>query len=181
MHVTDWYPTFVEAAGGVPKKDNLDGVSLMSSLSGKTTDAPRESVLLNTNPKISAIRSGKWKLIVRSRANGREISELYDLSTDISESKNILVDHSEQAKRLRQLLKKYAEEAVTPLKGGRDINAHVSWCETLVAVFLSYAVIPPSYIRTPAANLPRRRATGREPILDGSLSTRTRWPCAVVA
>jgi arylsulfatase A-like enzyme len=119
MHVTDWYPTFVEAAGGAPKKDNLDGVSLMNSLSGKTTDAPRESVLLNTNPKKSAIRWGKWKLIVNHRADGRETSELYDLSTDISESKNILVDHPEQAKRLRQLLKNYAEEAATPLKNGR--------------------------------------------------------------
>jgi len=36
---------------------------------------------------------------------------------------------------------------------------------------LSHATIPPSYILVPVANLPRRRAIGREPILDASLAT----------
>jgi len=119
MHVTDWYPTFIEAAGGAAKKQNLDGVSLISSLSGKTTNPPRESVLLNTNPKKSALRVGKWKMIVNHRSNGSDTSELYDLSADIFESKNVIDDHPEQAERLRRILKKYQQEAATPLKGGR--------------------------------------------------------------
>jgi arylsulfatase A-like enzyme len=117
MHVTDWYPTFVEAAGGKPKKNDLDGVGHLDFLAARTSQAPRDHVLLNTSPRKSAIRSGKWKLVVHHRATGKQTLELFDLSADISETKNLLTENPDQAERLRKLLARYISEAAKPLKG----------------------------------------------------------------
>jgi arylsulfatase A-like enzyme len=116
MHVTDWYPTFVEIAGGKPRKQNLDGVSLVTTLSGPSGAPPRDSVLLNTNPSISALRSGPWKIVVQHRAKGGEKLELYNLNEDISEQTNLAADHPEKIQELRRRLKRFETEAVKPLK-----------------------------------------------------------------
>jgi arylsulfatase A-like enzyme len=119
MHVTDWYPTFIEAAGGEPQKQNLDGVSLFSFLTGGTTKKPRDHVLLNSNPTQSAVRRGNWKLIVHHKKEGRDRFELFDLSNDISETTNLSASHPDKFQTLRKLLETYITEAAPPLKGKR--------------------------------------------------------------
>ena len=63
MHIIDWFPTFVEVAGGAPNQPlPLDGRSLLPMLTaGKPT--PHESLLLVQSPVRAAVRAGDWKLL----------------------------------------------------------------------------------------------------------------------
>jgi arylsulfatase A-like enzyme len=67
MHVTDWLPTLLSAAGGnlTELAGNLDGVDQWNSISNNET-SPRKQVLLNIDEvmKTAAIRDGDWKLII---------------------------------------------------------------------------------------------------------------------
>ncbi len=63
----------------------------------------------------SAVRSGKWKLIVRHssgvmRRESPPLPALYDLETDIGENHNVIDKHPDVAKRLKELLDKRRED-----------------------------------------------------------------------
>lgn len=96
----DLLPTFVEVAGGNPKANkDLDGVSLLPYLQGKTTNRPHQSLFWKKENR-GAIRDGDWKLL---RFPDRP-AELYDLSTDISEKNNLATAYPEIVKDLFQKL-----------------------------------------------------------------------------
>jgi arylsulfatase A-like enzyme len=63
VHIIDWFPTFVEVAGGAPNQPlPLDGRSLLPMLTaGKPS--PHESLLLVQSPVRAAVRAGDWKLL----------------------------------------------------------------------------------------------------------------------
>ena len=65
MHVTDWLPTLLAAAGGNATNLNLDGIDLWNTLK-KDTESPRKSVLHNIDDIYgnAAITIGKWKLLL---------------------------------------------------------------------------------------------------------------------
>jgi arylsulfatase A-like enzyme len=67
MHVTDWLPTLLSAAGGnlSDLTNNLDGVDQWDSISTNTT-SPRKQLILDIDEvaKTAAIRDGPWKLII---------------------------------------------------------------------------------------------------------------------
>jgi arylsulfatase A-like enzyme len=67
MHVTDWLPTLLSAAGGNLSElaSNLDGVDQWSSISTNQT-SPRKQVIINIDEvtKTAAIRDGEWKLVI---------------------------------------------------------------------------------------------------------------------
>ncbi len=64
------------------------------------------------NRPSSAIRSGKWKLVVLYES--RE-SQLYDLSTDIGESKDVSGKNPEVARRLERQLTAYLNDIDAPM------------------------------------------------------------------
>ncbi len=54
MHVVDWVPTFISAAGGNPEKmlkGSIDGIDHWSSLTNGT-HSPRSELLYNIDPHI---------------------------------------------------------------------------------------------------------------------------------
>ena len=63
VHVIDWFPTFVEVAGGSSDQPlPLDGRSLLPMLTaGKPS--PHDSLLLVQSPVRAAVRAGDWKLL----------------------------------------------------------------------------------------------------------------------
>lgn len=69
MHVTDWLPTLLSAAGGNLSElaINLDGVDQWRSISTNQT-SPRKQVILDIDEvaKTAAIRDGEWKLVIGS-------------------------------------------------------------------------------------------------------------------
>ena len=65
------------------------------------------------------MRAGNWKLV----RNGKQTDELYDLSTDIAEAKNLAAAQPEVAARLAADLTAWNKELIAPLfespKGGK--------------------------------------------------------------
>lgn len=70
LHIADWLPTLVTAAGGDPSNLTVDGVDLWRALS-EDTESPRTTVLHNIDDifGVSAITVGDWKLIQGEKGN----------------------------------------------------------------------------------------------------------------
>ncbi|HNR41264.1 MAG TPA: sulfatase [Bacteroidales bacterium] len=102
----DFYPTFAEIAGYDCSNEKIDGISFLSSLSGRN---PEDRPLFWHYPHYnnrgvepgSAIRLGKYKLIDNFE---RERQELYDLENDISETTDISASNPEKTRELFTLL-----------------------------------------------------------------------------
>ena len=109
----DWYPTLLEMAGVQPKQAvKLDGVSQTPALLGTST--PRETVFCyfpHYTPVTGAlpatwVRRGDWKLIrfFCDNPDQSDRFELYNLKTDIGETKNMAVEKPELVKELDSLI-----------------------------------------------------------------------------
>jgi len=90
----DFYPTFVElAGGGLPENQVIDGRSLLPLIRNPAARLGREAIHFHHphyhhSRPASAIRMGRWKLIEFLDFQGEV--ELYDLQNDIGESKNLI-------------------------------------------------------------------------------------------
>ncbi|GAB1863453.1 Arylsulfatase B [Camponotus japonicus] len=72
IHITDWLPTLITAAGGnASNLTSIDGVNLWNALS-EDTESPRTNILHNIDDiyGVSAITVGDWKFIQGSTYNG---------------------------------------------------------------------------------------------------------------
>ncbi len=96
------------ALAGLPHDPLLDGVNLMPYLTGENKAAPHESLFWRWSAQ-SAIREGKWKLLVGGRR-----SYLYDLAADAEEKHNLLKEQPDIAQRLRGKLESWASELQPP-------------------------------------------------------------------
>ncbi|NJO68981.1 MAG: DUF4976 domain-containing protein, partial [Bacteroidetes bacterium] len=110
VSVTDFYPTILELAGLKQKpKEHSDGVSLVPLLKGKPLP---ERALIWHYPHYgnqggepsSIIRKGDWKLI-HYYEDGH--NELYNLRTDISETKDISANNQKLVSQLHKELFDY--------------------------------------------------------------------------
>lgn len=108
----DILPTFAKLAGGAAPTDRkIDGGDIWPILAGDpNAKSPHETFYYYRGLNLQAIRNGAWKLHL---AKG----DLYDLDTDIGESKDVAKDHPEVVARLRQL----AEETNSDL-GTTDVG-----------------------------------------------------------
>jgi arylsulfatase A-like enzyme len=107
----DIMPTFAEIASlQVPEQAN--GISLLPVFEGKPLKTHENLVwelLLDGHWKNhsyrgfrQAIRSGRWKAV---RYGTSEDIELYDLSVDMGESKNIASEHPDVVRQMKEILK----------------------------------------------------------------------------
>jgi len=115
----DVLPTAIIAAGGKTDPSwQLDGVDLMPYLTGKPTSRPHQTLYWRYGPQW-AIRHGDLKLVVSKGGSGQP--ELYDLATDIGESKDLASAQPAKVKELQALWDKWSAEqapASTPDAGG---------------------------------------------------------------
>jgi arylsulfatase A-like enzyme len=112
----DLLPTFVEWAGGDPKKlTHIDGVSLASYMAGVEPD----ETFLNRNLYFhyphyrssmphSAVVSGNYKLL--HFYERPDIKMLFDLSKDMGEVHNLAATHSQKQKQLFSDMMSYLEK-----------------------------------------------------------------------
>ena len=67
----DLFPTIVTAAGAALPDDRvIDGRDILPLLEGRVAESPHEAVFAMANARLRMIRSGRWKLHVRSPAPG---------------------------------------------------------------------------------------------------------------
>ena len=103
----DVLPTFCELAG-ISAPDGIDGVSFAPTLRGeKIKQTKREYIYWEFHEQggKQAIRKGKWKAVrlnVRKKPDGP--IELYDLSSDIGETKNLAEKHPDLIKEMSRLM-----------------------------------------------------------------------------
>jgi arylsulfatase A len=92
----DWLPTFAALSGAELPARKLDGLDLSPLLFGQSGAHGHEVFHYYQGFNLQAVRSGTWKLHL---AKG----DLYDLESDIGESKNISKEHPEEVAKLRAL------------------------------------------------------------------------------
>lgn len=103
----DVLPTFAalaDASDAVPHDRTIDGVDQSELFLGESEAGNRDSFRYYSNGELQAIRQGDWKLrlpgIKKLRDwpeldRGTQEAELYNLTVDISESKNLAADKPE--------------------------------------------------------------------------------------
>ncbi len=97
----DILPTLAQLAGAKRVDDRkIDGVDIWPVMSGANTAAnpPRNEFLYFRGLKLEAVRRGDWKLQLADK-------QLYNLTEDIGESKDVSAQHSNKVTELLQLAK----------------------------------------------------------------------------
>lgn len=107
----------------LPDNAGEDSVSFLPALFGKDTGPLREAVVHHSIQGKFAIRQGKWKLAFCSGSGGwaepkdaaataqnLPAKQLYDLSSDIGEQKNLAEEHPEVVQQLTKLLHQYVSD-----------------------------------------------------------------------
>ncbi|MGV3640549.1 MAG: hypothetical protein ACO1NZ_08535, partial [Adhaeribacter sp.] len=96
----------------------LPGRSLLPLLQGKSL--PEDRPIFWEHQANRAVRVGNWKLVSESKDKEPYVGpwELYDLSKDRIESKNLAAKHPEKVKEMEALWEKWAQaNQVYPLNG----------------------------------------------------------------
>lgn len=109
----DLLPTFARLAGTHPPEDRIiDGKDIRPLILGEPeAKSPHEAFYYYHKGQLQAVRSGCWKLYLPledKQANlrgktARSEARLYDLKTDIGETKNIAGEHPDTVGRLQKL------------------------------------------------------------------------------
>lgn len=119
----DLLPTIAEVTGATLPDKTIDGKSTWKLLKGESDESPQEAYFFYYRVnELFGVRYGKWKLYFPHRyrtMDGQEPGkdgqpgqyryveldeiELYDLSTDISETKNVAVENPEVVEKIRLL------------------------------------------------------------------------------
>ncbi len=128
---TDLLATFAEMLGSeLPNDAGEDSVSFYPALVDSSAKLnPRPPLINHGVAGRFAIRDGEWKLVMESKKKG-EKRELYNLTTDPGETKNVLKDHPDIEKRLVESLTKIVKDGrSTP---GEAKGNDTPWWDNLV-------------------------------------------------
>jgi arylsulfatase A-like enzyme len=93
----------------------IDGVDLLPYLTGQREGQPHESLFWRLG-KRTAIRVGDWKLLKNASSRNLEGDwELYDLSADVSESKNLAAVDQKRVQQLETAWKQLNAQMIDPV------------------------------------------------------------------
>ena len=106
----DLVPTMLKLASpNNPDLTSFDGVDLTGLLLHNRPLTPR-NLFWDLGPRGSAVRNGDWKLVRRSSASGKALTELFNLESDLSEQYDVSHRHKEVAERLTSQLLEWRDE-----------------------------------------------------------------------
>lgn len=110
--LNDLMATAAELTGAVvPPNAGEDSVSIVPALIGKSDAPTREGTIHQSAAGDLALRQGPWKMIFHKDGS----RELYNLESDLSETKDVLAANAEKATQLTTLMQRYlAEGRSTP-------------------------------------------------------------------
>lgn len=108
----DYLPTFAELTGkNIPK--DIDGISMLPTLLGETSKQKQHEYLyweFHEGGSKQAVRVGKWKAV---RLLPISQTELYDLSVDIGETRNLARQHPDMVQKAEHLFVTAREDEET--------------------------------------------------------------------
>ena len=119
-------------AGGHPITGDMDGISIMPTLSSNPEkQAQREYLYFEFYEKArqQSVRMGNWKAIRNNLFEGDLSMELYDLASDIEELTDVAGENPETVRRIEQIMRqehepseneKFRLEPLNPIRGGPD-------------------------------------------------------------
>ncbi len=113
----DVLPTMAELTGQ-PLPEQTDGISFLPTLLGQEKQQHRHKYLYwehRANKPDRAVRMGKWKAVEQNpkgKGNQPRKLELFDLTDDLGEQKDVAAQHPEIVERIRRIM----NEAHTPLQ-----------------------------------------------------------------
>ena len=99
----DLLPTFARLAGAEPPRDRvIDGKDIWRLMAGRPgARTPHQAYYYYRGTKLEAARTGRWKLVRKKQI------ELYDLETDISETKNLAAEQPQIVNRLTRMMEEF--------------------------------------------------------------------------
>jgi len=112
----DFYPTFVELAGGrLPTTQTIDGRSLLPLLADPVAHLERDALYwhyphYHHDRPASSIRSGDWKLI--EYLDGTGDLEIYNLAQDIGETMNLVQHRPGRVSQLKKKLQQWRQQVI---------------------------------------------------------------------
>ena len=121
----DILPTALAAAGTTrdAKLAALDGVDLLPFLTGKTNAAPHARLFWRMDGgEAFAVREGNWKWL-RTYQNA---PQLYDLSTDLGETRDVAASHPEIAARLATAATDWNRGLIAPAFGNNPFGGLIN-------------------------------------------------------
>ncbi|MFM8335062.1 MAG: arylsulfatase, partial [Opitutaceae bacterium] len=138
---TDLLATVAELTGErLPDNAGEDSVSILPALLGRDRAPLREAVVHHSINGLFAIRQGNWKLEfcpgsggwgkpgdADARKSGLPERQLYDLATDLAETRNVHAENPEVVAKLTALLETYVSRGrSTPGEPQRN-DVAVAW------------------------------------------------------
>ncbi|TPW00574.1 MAG: arylsulfatase A family protein [bacterium] len=94
----------------LPDTAGEDSFSILPLLLGEKREVPtHEAVVHQAANGTLAIRQGKWKLVFLFEKD-KQALELYDLSADLGETKNLAAAQPDVVQRLTRLMQKYIDD-----------------------------------------------------------------------
>jgi arylsulfatase A-like enzyme len=114
-YFADVLPTLADLAGATPP-DSIDGVSVLPTLLGRAQSIDRFLYWEKVKSGVlwQAVRWGRWKALRKSRGD----LELYDVTRDIGETRNVAAGHAEVVARITEFLRNVRTETPHwPTKG----------------------------------------------------------------
>ena len=136
--VMDIYSTILDAShSSSPAKHQVDGVSLLPQLSGKTNNERPDHFMCHfphshRSSYFTSFRKGGWKLIYRYlTGEGKRKSkkplpkyELYNLKNDPYETKNLALGNTNKTNEMIGLMRKQLEkeDALFPVRDDRELR-----------------------------------------------------------
>ncbi len=143
ISLVDIMATCADAAGvRIPETAAEDSISLLPILKGKTVKGSlHEAVICHSIQGVFVVRKGKWKLQFSAGSGGwsqpkenAAIKEglpkwqLYDLSADPKETKNLINNHPDVVKELIGILRRYIEDGrSTPGNPRKNHDGAIWW------------------------------------------------------
>lgn len=120
--LNDLIATVAEIVGAkLPDSTGEDSVSLVSDLLGNSKDGSREATIHQSAAGDLAIRQGPWKLIFHKGGQ----RELYNLNTDLRETKDVLSANPQIAANMDALMQTYIQRGRSTSGQNQRNDTHV--------------------------------------------------------
>ncbi len=112
----DLLPSFARLAGvSAPTDRVIDGRDIVPLITGPPgAKTPHDAFYYYAGKELRAVRSGKWKLLLKHRNKGVAPGALYDIEADVREQHDVLAEHPDTTDRLRDLAVAMLEELSAP-------------------------------------------------------------------